>query len=69
MVAVKDIKLNNESIKTPGSSPVAVFVGGTGGIGLSALQALLKYTSSPTVYLVGRDPSRLERQIFCGGRA
>ncbi|KAI1622614.1 hypothetical protein EDD37DRAFT_635466 [Exophiala viscosa] len=63
MVAVKDIKLNNESIKTPSSNPVAVFVGGTGGIGRSALQALLKYTSSPTVYLVGRDPSRLEKQI------
>lgn len=63
MVAVKDIRLHNESIKTPESCPVAVFVGGTGGIGLSTLEALLKHTSSPMVYLVGRDPTRLEKQV------
>jgi len=42
---------------------VAVLVGGTNGIGLSTLHALLKHTSTPTVYLVGRDSSRLTALI------
>ena len=63
MVSFSDVTLNNESLKTPGSGPIAAFVGGTNGIGLSTLQALLKHTSSPTVYLVGRDSSRLNSLI------
>lgn len=59
MVSYSDIKLNNESLASGGSSPVAAFVGGTAGIGYEALLALLRYTTSPTIYIVGRGESRL----------
>lgn len=63
MVSYSDIKLNNESLASGGDGPVAVFVGGTAGIGYEALLALLRYTTSPTIYLVGRGQSRLDSLI------
>ncbi len=63
MVSRSDILLNNTSLHTPGSGPIVALVGCTSGIGLSTLHALLKHTSSPTIYLVGRDSSRLTSLI------
>ena len=63
MVSFSDIKLNNTSLLTPGTGPVCAFVGATGGIGLSTVQAVLKHTSTPTIYLVGRNASRLSTLI------
>lgn len=63
MVALSDITLNNTSLQTPGSGPIAVVVGATNGIGLATVRALLKHTSSPTIYLVGRNSSRLTSLI------
>ena len=34
---------------------VAVFVGGTGGIGEATLKALAKYAKQPTIYIIGRS--------------
>lgn len=63
MVSISDIKLNNESLSTPGSGPICAFVGATAGIGLATVQAVLKHTSSPTIYLVGRNSTRLNELI------
>jgi len=63
MVSYSDIKLNNESLASSGGGPVAAFIGATAGIGYEAFLALLRYTTSPTVYLVGRGESRLDSQI------
>lgn len=63
MVSLSDITLNNESLLSPGSGPTAALVGCTNGIGLATLHALLKHTSAPTIYLVGRDSSRLTSLI------
>ncbi|EXJ87716.1 hypothetical protein A1O1_04641 [Capronia coronata CBS 617.96] len=66
MVSYSDILVNNESLASSsggGGGPVAVVVGGTSGIGLTTTQALLKHSSSPTIYLVGRDSRRIETLI------
>ncbi|KAJ9624721.1 uncharacterized protein PV06_02560 [Exophiala oligosperma] len=63
MVSTSDILLNNESLSSSGSGLVAALVGATSGIGLSTLQAILKHTTSPTVYVVGRGAARLDRLI------
>ncbi|KIW94019.1 uncharacterized protein Z519_05335 [Cladophialophora bantiana CBS 173.52] len=64
MVSLADIQLNNTSLLTPGSGPVCALVGCTSGIGLATLHATLRYTSSPTVFLVGRGGSaRLEALV------
>ncbi|KIX99911.1 uncharacterized protein Z520_04548 [Fonsecaea multimorphosa CBS 102226] len=52
-VPFSDILLNNTSLLSAGGGPVCVLVGCTGGgIGLATLHALLRHTSSPTIYLV-----------------
>ncbi|KAJ9610346.1 hypothetical protein H2200_005123 [Cladophialophora chaetospira] len=63
MVSISDIHLNNTSLQTPGSGPTVALLGATAGIGLSTLHAILKNTSTPTVYIVGRNPSRLRDLI------
>ncbi|KAK5193243.1 hypothetical protein LTR92_006612 [Exophiala xenobiotica] len=63
MVSLSDILLNNTSLHTPGSGPIVALVGCTSGIGLSTLHAFLKHTSAPTIYLIGRDSSRLTSLI------
>ncbi|KAF2491813.1 hypothetical protein BU16DRAFT_530240 [Lophium mytilinum] len=66
MVAIKQILASNLKLSTAlPSSPTAVFVGGTNGIGLGALKAFTKHTTtlSPTVYIVGRSPSSLQTLI------
>ena len=62
-VPLKDILNSNESLKVAGSGLTAVFVGATNGIGLGALRALTKHTDAPTIYIVGRDTSRLNTLI------
>ena len=55
MVNIKDIRASNAAIRSTFADPVALFVGGTSGIGRSALEQLVKQTVRPTVYLVGRS--------------
>ncbi|KIX03147.1 uncharacterized protein Z518_06698 [Rhinocladiella mackenziei CBS 650.93] len=59
MVSFEDIILNNESLSSAGSGPIAALAGCTNGIGLATLHALLKHTTKPVLYLIGRDSSRL----------
>jgi NAD(P)-dependent dehydrogenase (short-subunit alcohol dehydrogenase family) len=63
MVSLSDIHLNNTSLQSAGSGPTVALVGATAGIGLATFHALLKHTSSPTIYLVGRNASRLDDLI------
>lgn len=59
-VPYADVLLSNTSLRAAGSGVVAVFVGATAGIGLGALKALTKHTTSPTIFIVGRSATRLE---------
>ncbi|KAF2810777.1 uncharacterized protein BDZ99DRAFT_462099 [Mytilinidion resinicola] len=66
MVAIKDILASNTNLSTAlPSSPTAVFVGGTNGIGLGALKAFTNHTTtlSPTIYIVGRSVTSLNTLI------
>jgi NAD(P)-dependent dehydrogenase (short-subunit alcohol dehydrogenase family) len=63
MVAFKEITKANSSLIASTTNPTAVFVGATNGIGLSTIKALLKHTSSPTIYIVGRSDSKLTSLI------
>lgn len=63
MVALSDIHLNNTSLLTPGSGPTVAFLGATAGIGLATFHAILKNTSSATIYLVTRNASRASTLI------
>ena len=62
-IPLPTILASNTSLPTTHPSPTAVFVGATGGIGLGALQALTKHTTSPTIYIVGRSQSKLSTLI------
>lgn len=56
MVALKDVRASNARFKekaTPGM--VALFVGGTSGVGKGTLIQFAKNATAPRVYLVGRS--------------
>ncbi|KAF2817478.1 short-chain dehydrogenase/reductase [Mytilinidion resinicola] len=55
MVTIQTVRSNNAALKDLGPGLVAVFVGGTSGIGLSTARAFVKNTTAPRVYLVGRN--------------
>lgn len=62
MVSPELIKASNERIKStlpPGL--VAVFLGGTNGIGETTLKQFAKYTAQPRVYIVGRSQDAGDR--------
>jgi NAD(P)-dependent dehydrogenase (short-subunit alcohol dehydrogenase family) len=47
----------------PSPYPVAVFVGGTSGIGAAAAKSLAAYTSQPRIYIIGRNEAAAEEII------
>ncbi|KAI9798273.1 MAG: hypothetical protein M1833_004845 [Piccolia ochrophora] len=57
MVGIKEIRISNSTFSTKSSGPVALFVGGTGGIGKGSLIQFAKHANAPTVYVVGRSKS------------
>lgn len=64
MISLHEAIASNERIAStfpPGL--VAVFVGGTSGIGEYTLKAFVKYAVSPQVYLVGRSQVSADRII------
>jgi NADP-dependent 3-hydroxy acid dehydrogenase YdfG len=64
MVGLTDVVAsNNRIISAFPDGLVAVFVGGTSGVGEYTVQALAKYAFKPRVYIVGRSEEAAERII------
>ncbi|RDL35797.1 Uncharacterized protein BP5553_06409 [Venustampulla echinocandica] len=63
MVALDIVHASNAQLRELGPGLVALFVGGTSGIGEFTLKAFVQNTISPRVYLVGRSASAAERII------
>ncbi|KAK9318813.1 hypothetical protein V1517DRAFT_334515 [Lipomyces orientalis] len=55
MVNIKDVRISNSNLKTKTPGMVALFVGGTSGIGKGTLRQLAKCANAPKVYIVGRS--------------
>jgi NAD(P)-dependent dehydrogenase (short-subunit alcohol dehydrogenase family) len=55
MVALTAVRTHNSTLRSLSPGLVAVFVGGTSGIGLSTAREFVRNTSSPHIYLVGRN--------------
>lgn len=59
MVTIKDVRISNTNFKESKRADglVAVFIGGTSGIGMGTLKQFAKQISSPKIYIVGRSKS------------
>ncbi|MCJ1326127.1 hypothetical protein MMC10_002791 [Thelotrema lepadinum] len=55
MVSLEIVRASNAKLKDLGPGLVAVFVGGTSGIGESTLKAFAKNTVQPRIYIIGRN--------------
>ncbi|KAJ8117828.1 hypothetical protein ONZ43_g4115 [Nemania bipapillata] len=64
MVSYKDIQASNSLINDATAPRVAVFVGGTSGIGKLTIQALVATGASTRIYLVGRKGSEERTRTF-----
>jgi NADP-dependent 3-hydroxy acid dehydrogenase YdfG len=65
MVSLTAVKASNELLDSTLPNLVAVFVGGTSGIGEYSLKSFTKHTRLPRVYFIGRsqeagDPIKAE---------
>ncbi|CRG90883.1 hypothetical protein PISL3812_07929 [Talaromyces islandicus] len=58
MVSLSEIRAHNATVKNLGSGLVAVFVGGTSGIGLSTAREFTRKAVAPHIYLIGRNESQ-----------
>ena len=64
MVALTDVKASNERIaSTFPEGLVAIFVGGTSGVGEYTLKKFAKYAPNSRVYIVGRSQEAADRII------
>ncbi|KAJ6015999.1 hypothetical protein N7540_010590 [Penicillium herquei] len=63
MVSLESVQQHNASLKDFGPNLVAVFVGGTSGIGESTARAFVRNTDSSRVYLVGRNETQASKII------
>ncbi|KAH3912270.1 hypothetical protein HBH56_123970 [Parastagonospora nodorum] len=63
MVAIEDIRASNSALKSFPANLVAVFVGGTSGIGLYTARELVRNTISPRLYLIGRNQTEATKII------
>jgi NAD(P)-dependent dehydrogenase (short-subunit alcohol dehydrogenase family) len=62
MVALQDVVSSNERIRSAlPKGMVAVFVGGTSGVGEYTVKAFAKYAAAPRVYIVGRSQDAADR--------
>jgi NAD(P)-dependent dehydrogenase (short-subunit alcohol dehydrogenase family) len=64
MVKYKDIKASNTLINEATAPRIAVFVGGTSGIGKSTVEALVATGTILKIYLVGRKSSQQRTETF-----
>lgn len=64
MVAIKTVRESNAALKATASPGfVAVFAGGTNGIGLSTFKELIKNLTASKIYVVGRSKTRFTDQL------
>ncbi|OJJ68225.1 hypothetical protein ASPBRDRAFT_47174 [Aspergillus brasiliensis CBS 101740] len=63
MVAISEIRGQLANVKNLGSGLVAVFVGGTSGIGLSTAREFTRYATAPHIYLIGRNEAQASEII------
>lgn len=63
MVALTDVRASNSALKSFPANLVAVFVGGTSGIGLYTARELVRNTTSPHIYLIGRNQTEATKII------
>ncbi|KAI5468177.1 hypothetical protein BGZ63DRAFT_410904 [Mariannaea sp. PMI_226] len=64
MVSYKEIKASNARICNDTAPHIAVFVGGTSGIGQLTIKALVSTGACARIYLVGRKSSRDSTNVF-----
>ncbi|KAF4439254.1 short chain dehydrogenase/reductase family protein [Fusarium austroafricanum] len=64
MVSYKEIRASNALINDATSTRVAVFVGGTSGIGKITIEALVATGTSIRIYLIGRKSSQQRMETF-----
>ncbi|RSL81816.1 hypothetical protein CEP51_005585 [Fusarium floridanum] len=64
MVSYTEIKTSNSLINDVTSPSIAVFVGGTSGIGKLTVKALVETGSSVRIYLIGRKSSEERSRVF-----
>ncbi|KAH7402750.1 hypothetical protein BKA66DRAFT_404171 [Pyrenochaeta sp. MPI-SDFR-AT-0127] len=64
MVALSDVRAHNAALKfSLPAGLVAVFVGGTSGIGLFTARELVRNTTAPHVYLIGRNATEANKIV------
>lgn len=63
MVSLSEVRAHNATLKSLPAGLVAVFVGGTSGIGLFTARELVRNTTSPTIYLIGRNATEAHKII------
>lgn len=61
MVSFKDVQASNSCVSSLPSDLVAVFVGGTSGIGEYTLKCFTHYARQPRIYNVGRSQAASDR--------
>lgn len=57
MVNIANVRISNTSFMAKPPGMVALFVGGTSGIGKGTLKQFSKHANAPKVYIVGRSKS------------
>ena len=62
-ISLSTVRTSNATIKTLGPGLVAVFVGGTSGIGESILKAFVSVAAAPRVYIIGRNRDAANRIV------
>lgn len=63
MIPLADVRASNAALKSLPAGLVAVFVGGTSGIGLFTARELVRNTVSPHIYLIGRNQTEATKII------
>ncbi|PSN69804.1 hypothetical protein BS50DRAFT_488949 [Corynespora cassiicola Philippines] len=63
MVLLSEVRAHNAALKSLPPGLVAVFVGGTSGIGLYTAREFVRTANAPHIYLVGRNQNEASRII------
>src|SRR5271156_6125078 len=64
MVKLNDVRKSNEALPSLGPGIVALFVGGTSGVGKSTLKHFAKYADAPKTYIVGRSKAKVQSFLY-----